>query len=228
MTLVKRRANMRRDRPPRDGFTLVEVNCDDSDLLDELGVSEHYEEGEIEGSDSRAVVNLPEFRWWEAEVKFRVNRGRREIEQLTIRPWGDPRRTVGGITTELLRCVRLGEIQREVDRLLSGVVWPHAGFGEGFRDSPRPGRRGRSDVEYAEIAAVYVSKLNEPNPTVATATELEYSPSAVGSMLHKARRRGLLTPSPPGQAGGELTRKARELLAQKAKLSAKRERSKQK
>lgn len=82
-----------------------------------------------------------------------------------------------------------------------------------FASAPRPGRRGRGDVAYAAVAATYVGSLGAGRAVQLTASELGYSPSQVRNLLYEARRRGLLTDSPAGREGGELTDKARALLA---------------
>lgn len=80
---------------------------------------------------------------------------------------------------------------------------------EGVR---RPGRRGRPEVEYAQLAAAYVANLHHPAPVARVARDANLSVSQVRALLVAARRHKLLTPSPPGRAGGELTPKALQLL----------------
>jgi hypothetical protein len=79
-------------------------------------------------------------------------------------------------------------------------------------DLKRPGPRGRPDVEYAHMAALYVELLGSPAPLKELAAKSIYSSSQIRSFLSEARRRKLLTRSPRGVAGGELTAKAVALL----------------
>jgi hypothetical protein len=93
----------------------------------------------------------------------------------------------------------------------------------GFDDFVRhPGRRGRDDLFYARLAARYVSLLvaGSQAPIRDLARELrdaghDFSDEYVRQLINNARgRRDLLTEAPPGRAGGELTPKARRLLAE--------------
>jgi len=82
-----------------------------------------------------------------------------------------------------------------------------------FENNRRPGRRGRPDLYYAELAKQYVDLLAESStPTKDLAQRLNYSPSSTRDLLHQARRRGLLSSPATGLAGGELTEKAKRLL----------------
>lgn len=130
----------------------------------------------------------------------------------------------GGVTTRLLRRIQLGV-------LLSWVKADVAAIGESLAQFPRdgmlgsmlsatqdftsrPGRAGRDDYDYAVMADRYVALLNSGhlNAAAALAGQLHLSPSQVRNVLYEARRRDLLTKSPPGKAGGQLTDKARRLL----------------
>jgi hypothetical protein len=85
-----------------------------------------------------------------------------------------------------------------------------------------PGRRGRDDLFYAGLAARYVGLLaaGSQAPIRDLARELRdaghnFSDEYVRQLINNARgRRDLLTEAPPGKAGGELTPKARRLLAE--------------
>jgi hypothetical protein len=55
--------------------------------------------------------------------------------------------------------------------------------------------------------------LSTATPLKSLADELRLSASQVRNKLYEARRRGLLTKAPTGRAGGELTKRATELLA---------------
>jgi hypothetical protein len=73
------------------------------------------------------------------------------------------------------------------------------------------GPMGRTDRELTEIAAVYVTKRGK-SPVKATAEELGFSVAVVRDAIHKARRKGLLTRTQQGRAGGKLTSRAEVLL----------------
>lgn len=86
---------------------------------------------------------------------------------------------------------------------------------EAIDAAPRPGRRGRGDQFYAEIAAQYVRLLDSTdNPVAAMAGAIYKSPSQVRGLLREARDRDLLTAAPAGRAGGFLTPKAHSVLAE--------------
>ena len=87
---------------------------------------------------------------------------------------------------------------------------------EPFLDIPRPGRKGRNDLDYAQWAKKYVDALSEnPRRPVAILAKENpgFSEKTIRAILYKCRsRRGLLTKAPKGKAGGELTNKCIELL----------------
>jgi hypothetical protein len=137
---------------------------------------------------------------------------------------GDPK----PISARLLREIPFGEIERSARASLRWELAvrhhheaPHirATLNDGgarLRDSltrnPRPGRRGRSDASYASLAAAYVERLESRAPVADLAAAWDYSDSRVRNLLHEARRRGLLTRPAPGKSGGQLTKKAIDLL----------------
>ena len=99
------------------------------------------------------------------------------------------------------------------------------GFTPEMLASPRrPGRKGRSDRFYAEIAAAYVEAVAAKSPhavrdvtkRLAGEQNKHYSESSVRALIHQARKRELLTRPPRGQAGGHLTDKALALLTEEA------------
>lgn len=137
-----------------------------------------------------------------------------------------PRWTLQGdgpaLTARQLRRIPVGELVDAARRYIRSdalarlrPLLPHDTPGTWayeFEQAPRPGRRGRGDRFYAEVAALYVRALDRPAPVKQVATWLKYSTSRVRDLLHEARRRGLLTGSPRGRAGGELTQRGRDLL----------------
>jgi hypothetical protein len=90
----------------------------------------------------------------------------------------------------------------------------------------RPGRAGRPDAYYLPWVVAYVQRLAKGSPR--PIKDLAEKPPArisgyvsdgdrisketVSDLIHQARKRGLLTPSPIGRPGGELTAKAKALL----------------
>ena len=87
-----------------------------------------------------------------------------------------------------------------------------AGLRRDFNRTPRPGRRGRPEKFYAEVAATYAAHLRDPTPLKSTAAKLGIPEKTVRHFLAQARDRGLLTKAPRGRAGGQLTEKGRKLL----------------
>jgi hypothetical protein len=134
----------------------------------------------------------------------------------------------GGVPVSTIQRLRLGELMKSYSRLLGPVIGPLSGAPADLWDerqraraaAQRPGRRPRSDIEYAEIAELYVemwrgrasetyraiAKLRSSEPGRGVAHE------TVRKWVREARLRGLLTLASQGQPGGSLTKKARELL----------------
>jgi hypothetical protein len=135
-----------------------------------------------------------------------------------------PRATfpAGGISTKLLRDVRLG---------LSARAWAY--FNEYLRRMPKTvaeqlaraaqtdvhagarRRTGRPDRFYARVAQRYVRLVMKGSrrPNEQIAAQIEESISKVRDFITQARRRGLLTQAPKmGQRGGSLTQRALKLL----------------
>lgn len=92
---------------------------------------------------------------------------------------------------------------------------------------PRRGPKGWPDEEYAALASEYVKRCEKESrsPVVDLAASHKMSLSALRAALHRARKRGLLTPQTQGLAGGKLTPRAKALLrttARKRKTPRKR------
>ncbi len=121
-----------------------------------------------------------------------------------------------GITTTLMRSLPAAQIEQTCRKILVDREGPFSIAAKkwGPLQIRRPGRQGRGDLYYAQIASQYVELLGTKvkQPTVIMAERLYVSPTSVRGCLHKARQRGLLTNSPPGKAGGHLTEKAEEIL----------------
>jgi hypothetical protein len=122
----------------------------------------------------------------------------------------------GGITTAVLREVPVAKMLRRAraalnDAASAGLI--AAGSAEAFREHRRPGRRGRSDLDYAQFAASYVEwcgRSKTPVKDMAAAEALDES--TVRNVLYQARERGLLSSSGRGRAGGALSEKAKQLI----------------
>jgi hypothetical protein len=158
----------------------------------------------------------------EATLWFEPEGQERRLKQLVIE--GSSRDRPAEITSDALRSLSLRKIQRELDEIIGR--WAKRDplthrLTKGFAESRRPGRRGRDDVEYAAVADVYIKhvRLNSSAPVERAAEELNYSTSTVRALLNKARNRGLLTRAGPGRAGGDLTEKAKRLLAKHSEES---------
>jgi len=166
----------------------------------------------VETSEIRAYFDL--------EVESRE--GILEITKVTITP--GPFRE-GGVTTDDLRLLRLHQAARDIlARVRAGTQsdWadnPDFNPGMPARDwatrfSTRPGQRGRDDLDYARVAALYVRSVESEQPVDDVAKALYLSKSQVRNILHEARQRNLLTRVGRGKAGGQLTAKAQEILRQ--------------
>jgi hypothetical protein len=86
----------------------------------------------------------------------------------------------------------------------------------------RPRGVRRDDRFVAEVARAYCELVQHGHPEVIDELcrlldkrGVDYAPSGVRELLAKARERGLLTDAPPGRAGGMLTEKALQVLAEK-------------
>jgi hypothetical protein len=126
------------------------------------------------------------------------------------------------ITARLLRRIPLGEyidIARATARDMAarqrrrGATSPRfQAWATTLLDEPRPGRRGRPDLFYAQIASDYVQRIGTKNIVTQMAQERNFSPSYLSSLLNEARNRCLLTGTTRGKSGGTLTNKAVQLL----------------
>jgi hypothetical protein len=142
----------------------------------------------------------------------------------------------GGLTARTLRRVRFEEALRVSQELLTRVLMAEGRerelFGPGGllarhgldvlpEARSRRGQRAMSSAEreryLAAVAAEYAGLVaaGERVPTAVLAGRLHYTAGRVRQLLAEARRRGLLTGTQRGRAGGTLTDKARALLAQR-------------
>jgi hypothetical protein len=162
-------------------------------------------------------------------------------------PTREPRVPRGGLTVRKIRDFRIGRVDEILSEDLTGEVaeylesvLEHMDRRQPFHPEPervaenmaalsglraaiqtgQPGRRGRPDHFYAEVADVYVAlaRPGEPRPTVATARALSerlgqtFTPTQVRDLLNEARNRKLLTRPPKGKSGGRLTKQGERAL----------------
>jgi len=78
----------------------------------------------------------------------------------------------------------------------------------------RPGRKGHPDSYYAQVAHKYVTacEAGSRSPIAEVAGAMNERPNYVRDLVRRARERELLTPTPRGVPGGELTPKGRACL----------------
>jgi hypothetical protein len=152
--------------------------------------------------------------WWVRAV-FVATETDLTLISLSLSERGNSRKPPQTLTVEVLRSVRLEALYRKarsrvLKRTPGGPWFP---VREEFHQHRRPGRKGRPDVEYADIARRYVGFLSTSSkPIEALAEDMSIGKSSASSYVHEARRRGLLTRTSQGTAGGLLTEKAIELL----------------
>ena len=132
------------------------------------------------------------------------------------------------LTARLVHALPLGALERRARRAVLEETQPFlapkyrtTGYArsvtqlvESVQRTMRPGRRGRPIAEYAALAARYVELLKEGRGLPGLARDIHLSDSQVRNLLYAARQKGLLTAAPKGKAGGELTEKAKQLLAE--------------
>ncbi|MFI9598173.1 hypothetical protein [Nonomuraea sp. NPDC052265] len=132
---------------------------------------------------------------------------------------------LAGITTGTLRSIPLTEITREAREVweatanMRGLGRSTATVLRAVKDAietePRPGRAGRPDAFYVAIAFLYVVFSLQGHKAIqrlAEACGVERR-TAENWVNHARDKRGMLTASLPGKAGGQLTPKAQALLA---------------
>lgn len=135
---------------------------------------------------------------------------------------------LGGVTTRLLRRVRLGHDVHSLPRIVERIVREYGRVPPGLvrcgvsvtpaAGSPRTGSgRGRPALPphtYARIAAAYAKAVarGSTRPVQELADRFEQPVARMRSRIQRARARGYLEPGVQGQAGGRLTPLAKRLL----------------
>lgn len=126
------------------------------------------------------------------------------------------------LTAADLRAVNWGQLQQVAQRAVRDhygwLAEPGTRWGETVRRGDRrPGRRGWGDLFHAQMAAEYVALLDQGErfPNRVMAERRGESVKSVTEAISRCRHvHGMLTPAPTrGQPGGQLTDKARAVLA---------------
>ena len=164
--------------------------------------------------------------WWVTALFF-VGGDRLELLSLALRPFSGRTWPPPGVplTTPVLRALRLEPLYRDARTALSNAdvlgIDIDTDAAE-YRKKPRPGPAGRKDDFYAAVAAVYVDLIErglKPTYGVAKKYKIEYAHAR--DLVNEARKRGLLTRTKQGLAGGQLTAKAIALLETAQRTSKK-------
>lgn len=168
-------------------------------------------------TDDRLVLHCrhPKHRGWAIKAIYETLQDDVTLSHLTIYPAGQwaPE---GGLTDDVRRSVRLDDLRKKAKRVLqfhevseSIGVNPSA-----FMKNTARGRRGRSDLDFAEIARDYAALIDGEVEHAADvlADQMDLSVSTVRGLVWQARKRGLLTSAPAGQEGGQLTGRAKGIL----------------
>lgn len=159
----------------------------------------------------RAEREVDGFPGWKVSARFRADGDQLLLEALTVEPSGVNAPPGEQVTVAMLRAIRLRDLYREVWQALKNWA-SRASTDAASNLQGRPGRAGRSDRPYAELAARYLELcLESDRPVVDLAAERFQGASTVRNLLHEAGRRQLLERT-QGRAGGRLTEKAKQLL----------------
>ena len=156
----------------------------------------------------------PKYDAWAIKAIFEVQSQDVKLSHLTIYPvgdWSPP----GGLTDEVRRTVPLDKLRKMAcTRLQLQEVAGSVGVDpSAFRASNVRGRKGRTELDLARIARDYDELQSESDHAVDELAErMNLNVATVRGIIWQARKRGLLSPAPAGQAGGHITDKAKTLL----------------
>lgn len=183
-----------------EGFRLWLV--DSSFDEDEQRFDELTAEAEIAGD--------PRWQGWRIVPDVEITPRGLRLRRLVIEPSG-PDTPPSGITTRMLRDLKTGPL---ISTLRVAAAQSKALFGTpDLSIGHRVGRGGRDERFYAEWAREYVAACaRSVHPVADLAARYHVSASQVRNLTYACRKRGMLTRSLPGRAGGELTEKALRLL----------------
>jgi hypothetical protein len=189
------------------GMVLAEVRVfpgPDREMLRDAGYS----------AWSEAEPNLPKIGEWSPEG----------VENFVVQDADTERPAVpeGGIVGQLLREVPTSELVAEYVRVRSEHerrLIPRLAKRLPPGQPERPGKAGRDDRFYLPWAIAYAEALAEDKtsraPVEAVARKFGVSRTHARDMISQARRRRLLPHASQGRAGGQLTQKALDLIANK-------------
>lgn len=177
---------------------------------------------------------------WRIRMELAVQGGRLVVSELHLDPEDSGQRARGiraqvpraGITARLLRRVPLHDhvdkilkaLRSRDDREFYETLLMATGASELLRTIRPPAeptnRRGRPRVAVdllLRAAAAYAKAVSRGSaePVMDGARALRIEPERLRDLVHRARERGLLTPTRQGHGGGELTPHALTLLAKK-------------
>lgn len=177
---------------------------------------------------------------WMVVERFELQNGRRVVAELKVCPAPRPADSgaregrrfgerptdvptpAGGVKARLLRKIPVG---RKTDVFEDFVDWHASQQGDeaaerlqqiarqwGWRGRRRA-RRSYDDEYWATLSQAYVGSLRHERPVVRLAEKLKLPISQVRSHINLARRKGFLSATGKGAYGGELTDKAKVVLA---------------
>jgi hypothetical protein len=190
---------------------------------------------------------------WKATYRLFLEKGRVVVGELRVFPRARPLRVtpgahgvpevltqqpspvpLGGLSTRLLRQVRLGHAIHSVAQIVEyvGRTHPEALERDGYfgraglnaasavpvrRPKPGRGRPALPTESYASLAAAYAAAVarGSRRPVYEIAKELSEPVARIRSRVQKARQLGLLDRGVQGNAGGKLTPAAKRLLKAK-------------
>jgi hypothetical protein len=123
------------------------------------------------------------------------------------------------LTAVILRRIPFGALAAVARSRLSGEIqaWQSIGVPSDpelieAAEPKRPGRRGHPDLVYARLAVAYQAWLATGQPITTLAEQQQLSVQGLRTRVAEARRRGFLTPAPPGRKGGLATDRARQII----------------
>ncbi|MGD0313173.1 MAG: hypothetical protein ABSC90_12005 [Acidimicrobiales bacterium] len=181
-------------------------------------IREHMEEDHVWVENGNLLVfemPLDDHGDWIVTARYTVDSEGVRLNGLDISP-GHLYPTPPPLSTSVVRMIRLSVLERRAKDWLA--IRREVGLAietdeSEFLQNRRPGKVGRSDAFYARIAYRYLELVRAgSSPTKALAAERHISQSSARDLVHEARVRGLMTSMGRGQAGGQLTAKARKLL----------------
>lgn len=163
---------------------------------------------------------------WRVRVWISGQSGQPIIEDLRIESdrAEDELTPVGGVNSRVLRNIHPDKIiRRALAEAASSQMMTVTAAAVGIdvaqppRRYRRPGRAGHGDRHFAQWAGHYVDAIarGSRRPVADLAAQHRVPRSWVRDTIHECRRRDMLTDPPgQGQAGGELTGKAQDILAE--------------